>query len=162
MTASFIALATALSLPFLGAQDVQRQHQRIGAWTLTVTHERFAGAVKCRLTTNRVGYERQALVMRLPAQVNTASALYRIDDGDPRPAAGDAMELASLGFALTRDDLDNPSGGLVRVPARLLAEASRVGVQTRPGGPVFRFKVAGLQAALDAARAAGCVEASFR
>lgn len=107
-------------------------------------------------------YERGALVIHLSPNADTFDAVYRIDGGAPRPVRADAMELASLGFALHNDDLSNPTGGLVRIPARTLAGASQVAVQIRPGAPVHRFPVDALAPALEAARAAGCGAEAFR
>jgi hypothetical protein len=165
MTPSLPALALALSLPLVAPHhtgDEQSRHQRIGAWSLTVTHDRFAAETKCRLSTHGLDFQREALVARLPSGVDTSSAAYRVDDSPPREVGADTMELAHMGFALHQDDLDNPSGGVVRVPAHLLTGAGRLTVQARPGGRIWSFKVAGLDAALDAARAAGCGPASFK
>jgi hypothetical protein len=164
MTSSLFALAALLALPFTGGHpaDEQRQHHHMGAWSLSVTHDRFAGQVKCKVAAHAMDFERQALVIRLPAKTDTSEAVYRVDGGPARPVRGDQMELADLGFALHQGDLANPSGGLVRVPARLLADAHQVSVQARPGAKVFNFRITGLDAALETARLAGCGPASFQ
>jgi hypothetical protein len=167
MTPTLIALALQLalpSLPFTGHHpaDEQRTHKRIGSWTLTVMHDRFAAETKCRLTTQGMNYWREAIVVRLPQSTDTSDAAYRVDDGTPRPASEDAMELAHQGFPLHHDDLANPSGGFVVVPAHLVTGANRLSVQARPGGRVWSFKLSGLDTALEAARAAGCGPAAFR
>lgn len=134
----------------------------VGDWTLKTRLDRFAGERSCTLSRGRIDYQRQALVFRLSTHTDTAAALYRIDGAEPVAVRADEAELASLGFALHNDDLDNPSGGLVRIPAHRLATAGEVQIEAGPGRGPVKFKIGGLAAALDAARAAGCAEADFK
>ena len=167
MTASVsLALAALLGLhmPSLhlpwphGAAQVSH----VEGWTLTTRPDRFAGERACTLSRGRIDYQRHALVFRLPARIDTAAALYRIDGGAPFAVRGDEGELASLGFALHNDDLDNPSGGLVRIPVRHLASAGEVQIQAAPRRRPVTFKIGGLTSALNAAREAGCGESDFK
>ena len=163
MTSSAFALAAVLSLPwFSHPSDVHRERQRVGPWTLTVVQARFAGETQCRLAAHGVDYERGALVIHLSRKADTSDAVYRIDGGPPRSVRADVLEIARLGFLLNKDELWNPSGGLVRIPAHAIAGATRVAVQTRPGAPVYGFRVDGLEPALEAARTAGCSPEAFR
>jgi hypothetical protein len=130
--------------------------KRIGDWTLTVQHDPFADQTGCRLASGRQSYERGALVIRLPRKIDTADAVYRIDKGPPMFVSWDRSTLASLGFALWQDDLENPSAGLVRIPVAKLATASTVQVEARPGNRVWTFSLKGFPAALAAAKQAGC------
>jgi hypothetical protein len=162
MTPSAFVLAAMLSLPWLGhPSDVRREHHRVGPWSLTVIHQSFAGRTQCRLDAPGVDYVRGAVELHLSPRADTFDAVYRIDGGPPRSVRADALEIASLGFALHRDDLWNPSGGLVRIPAHALAGAAQVAVQTRPGAGIHRFRVDGLTQALEAARNAGCGPEAF-
>lgn len=163
MTPSAFALAAMLSLPWLGhPSEVHRERHRVGPWTLTVVQDRFAGRTQCRLAARDMDYQRGALVIHLSPKADTFDAVYRIDGGPPQSVRADALELLRLGFALHQDDLANPSGGLVRIPADRLAGATRVDVEARPGAPVYTFRVDALAPALDAARAAGCGPEAFR
>ncbi len=128
----------------------------IGAWTLTVKSDPFAGQAGCRLTNGRQSYERGALVIQLPRKINTADAVYRIDGGPPMFASWDQPALASLGFALEEDNLDNPSGGLVRIPVTKVASAKAIKVEARPRDKMWKFSLVGFDAALAAAKQAGC------
>jgi hypothetical protein len=134
---------------------------RVGAWTVRTRTDRFTGRSACTLTRPQVRYERQALVLQLPARLDTSAAVYRIDDGPAVPAREDAMELARLGFALHDDDLANPSGGRVTVPVRRLVGAHTIRIEAKPRGAVYRFKVDGLASALDAASRMGCGPGDF-
>ena len=166
MTASAsLALAALLGLhvpslhvPWPHSSEVSH----VGGWVLKAHLDRFAGERSCTLSRGRIDYQRQALVFRLPARVDTDAALYRIDGGEPIAVRADEAELAGLGFALHNDDLDNPSGGLVRIPVHRLASAGAVQIEAAPGRRPVKFRIGGLAAALDAARAAGCSEADFK
>ena len=138
------------------------QVSHVDGWTLKTRLDRFAGERSCALSRGRIDYVRQALVFHLPARVDTAAALYRIDGAAPVGVRADEAELASLGFNLHNDDLDNPSGGLVRIPVHRLAGAAEVEIEAAPGRRPVKFKIGGLSAALDAARGAGCAETDFR
>ena len=163
MTPSAFALAALLSLPWVShPSEAHRAHHRIGPWTLTVVEDRFSGQVQCRLAARGMDFTRGALVLHLSPKADTSDAIYRIDGGPPRSVRADALELVRLGFALHQDDLWNPSGGLVRIPAPALGGATRGAVEARPGAPVYSFRIDALAPALEAARTAGCAPEAFR
>lgn len=165
------ALMAFLLLPPLfghGAHDPVNRHgapdhatRRVGGWTVRTRMDRFTGQSACALIRPHIRYERQALVLQLPAGLDTSAAVYRIDDGSVVPIREDAMELARLGFALHDDDLANPSGGRVTVPARRLIGARTIRVEVKPRGAVYRFEVDGFASALDAAAQLGCGPNTF-
>lgn len=128
----------------------------LGGWHLRVRRDRFTGEVSCRLADRGATYERGAVVFHLAPTVDTSAAVYRIDWGAPFHASDDAPELAHMGFALHLDELDNPSGGLVRVPVRKLVGARLVSIEPRPNGGNVRYKINGLSAALSVADHTGC------
>jgi hypothetical protein len=151
------ALMALLLLPPLfghGASDPAAH--RIGAWTVRERTDRFTHRSTCAVGRPRVRYDREALVLQLPARLDTSAAVYRIDGGPVISVREDAMELARLGFALQDDDLANPSGGRVTVPARRLAGARTIRIEAKPGGAVYSFEVDGLADALDAAARLKC------
>jgi hypothetical protein len=158
-----LALVGMLGLlsPF-GHGPVKTTHRKVAGWTLTVSHDSFSQSTRCALRRSKAIVFRHALVFRLPAQVDTSAAVYRIDGGPPMRVENDAMDLARLGFALTDDDLDNPSGGLVRIPQDKFLRASRsVAIEATPGRRVASFRIDGLTAAMDRAAALGCKADSF-
>jgi hypothetical protein len=128
----------------------------IQGWRLTVRRDLFTGRNTCRLVRGRQALDRQVLVLRLPSKVDTTAAVYRVDWGAPMPAVDDRAAVASLGLALWRDDLTNPSGGLVRIPYAKVASAHTVAVEARPRGRIWTFSLSGLPAAVAAAKAANC------
>lgn len=154
-------MALMLLPPLFGHGAPDHATRRVGAWTVRERTDRFTHRASCELVRPHVRYERQALVLQLPRGVDTSAAAYRIDGGPVVSVGEDAMELARLGFALHDDDLANPSGGRVTVPARRLAGARIVQVEVKARGAVYRFKVEGLAGALDAAGRLGCGAAAF-
>lgn len=163
-------MAASLQLPFTHhaagapakAAPAHRQHfrpvsrWRVGRWLLTVHHERFTGAETCQVTRGRAHVERKALVLQLPPKVDTANAQYRIDAGRAFTVAEDRPALANQGFELWKDDLQNPSGAVVRVPLAKLPGAARIWVEAQRNGQVWAFPVAGLAEAMAAAKRESC------
>jgi hypothetical protein len=149
-------MALLLLPPLFGHGAPAPATSRVGAWTVRARTDPFTRRATCVVTEPRVRYERQALVLQLPARLDASGAVYRIDDGPVISVGEDAMELARLGFALHDDDLANPSAGRVTVPARRLAGARTIRVEVKPRGAVYSFKVDGLASALDAAARLGC------
>jgi hypothetical protein len=98
---------------------------------LELRTDSFAGRTDCRVRRGRLSYERQAQVVHLPARLNTFDAAYRIDGGRLMLARDAAADLAAQGFALSDDDLQNPSGGLVRISAAVCKAPSWC--RSRPG-----------------------------
>jgi hypothetical protein len=127
------------------------REQGVNGWKLNVRLDRFTYRRTCSLHRDRVHYERQALVFHLPPHTDTSRAAYRIDNGAPRWVSADAMELARLGFALHDDDLNNPSGGVVRITLARLAGGKQVEIEPRSFGPWIRFNAGGIEGALAAA-----------
>ena len=149
-------MALLLLPPLFGHGAPDPAPRRVGAWTVRAHTDRFTQRSTCAVARPRVRYERQALVLQLPARLDTSAAVYRIDDGPVISVGADAMELVRLGFALHDDDLANPSGGRVTVPASRLGGAHTIRVEAGPRGAVYTFKVDGLASALDAGRSLGC------
>jgi hypothetical protein len=151
-----LALLLALALwPFHPGGD-PIHHIRIGGWALETRTDRFTGRVDCRLFRGSAFYVRQAVVFHLPPRVDTFDAAYRVDAGRVFLSRADAADLANQGFALHDDDLNNPSGGLVRIPASRLEGAALVWIQPGPNARPVRFKVSGLSLAVQSARDHGC------
>jgi len=155
-------LALVTLLPFMSHyHEAHVRLWRVQHWVVEVDTHRFTGDKSCWLVRGQVSYRRQALVFHFPVRLETTNAIYRVDAGEPRAARSDLVDLAKLGFELYAPSLDNPSGGLVRIPTMRLQGANSVWIQSQPGKYPVEFNIAGFSAALDAARAAGCTEASF-
>jgi len=138
------------------ASDVIMHRYGVAGWILEMRTDSFAGRIECSVYRGRVSYERQALVFHLPGSVDTFDAAYRIDGGRTYLSRDDAEDIAAQGFVLRDDDLDNPSGGLVRIPSVRLEGAKLVQIQPRPNIKPILFRLDGLGAAVAAARQLGC------
>jgi hypothetical protein len=151
-----LALLLALALWPHHPREVVQHRYGVDGWVLEIRKDSFSGDTRCRVQRGRLSYERQALVFHLPPRLNTFDAAYRIDAGPLILARDDAADLAAQGFALNDDDLANPSGGLVRIPARRLDGAKLVQIQPRPETRPLRFNLTGLAPTLAAAKQLGC------
>lgn len=133
-----------------------QSRSRFGDWTLIVRHDPFSGATSCRLTAKRMSYERGALVLHLPHDSDTSNVVYRIDGGRPITAEEDRPILASLGFSIWRDDLSNPSDGLVRIPAYRLKTAHALDLAIPAKHQLLHSTLRDFASALSAFRTAEC------
>jgi hypothetical protein len=135
---------------------------KAAGWTYEVREDRFANLKSCTLYRRGVTYANRTLTFHLPREIDTSQAIYRVDDSETQPWRVSAMELASSGVALVQDDLRNPSGGLVPVPARTLASARVVIIRPSEKAKPVKFRIEGFSTAMAAATAAGCAPQSFR
>jgi hypothetical protein len=159
---SQLTLIMFLGLSGFGHSPSDGQTRHVNGWTVRADSDRFTGQMICHLSRGRVGYEKQALVLHLPSHIDTSNAVYRIDGGQPDWVRDDEMELARLGFALHDDNLNNPSGGLVRIPERRVGSASAVSIETVTNRRPITVNIDGFAPALEAASKAGCAPADFR
>ncbi len=160
-----MALLLGLSNPLAGlnllpGRDVQASHQEVGGWRLDVKHDQFSGRTTCRLKRGPVTYERQVVTFRFASWVDTANAEFRIDNGALQSVGSVAVEAAGLGARLRSDNSTNPSGGLVAIPSRLVANAGSVSIRPNPKRGHKDFVVKGLTGALAVAQQKGCDVAS--
>ncbi len=161
MPSPLVLIALLLASPHATRTVSVAQRSQIAGWTLDVAVDRFTGGRGCRLFRPGIHYERQALVFHLTARTDTTAAVYRIDGGAPIATRDDRSDLARLGFLLDGDALDNPSGGLVRVPEARLATAATIWIAPRPGGRPLLYDLGGFAAAHARAEQSGCTPATF-
>jgi hypothetical protein len=161
MISQLTILAFALSALWGGPHEVQHHHSRIGRWRLEVTTDGFAQRTRCALRSGPIVYHRGALVFQLPHAIDTTAAVYRIDDGPPVDQRRNAMRLAELGFSLHDDQLDNPSGGLVRIPEDEVGAGRKVRIASGAFRAPLSYSIEGFAVAREAARQAGCGPEDF-
>jgi hypothetical protein len=157
-----LALVTMLLLPLPWrngtVHDVQ---QKVGGWTLDVRNNSFTADARCHLVKGRVSFTRGVLIFRLSPGVDTSEAYYRVDGGEPRAAKAELMSVAHAGLAIYDDQLANPSGGVVRIPAERVGHGKLVAIQANTTSAPRRFDIAGLDSALDQAAKLGCTPTTF-
>jgi hypothetical protein len=161
MVGAFAALALLSGLsdpggPPAGQGDRQVRHYRVAGWRLEVHRDRFADLVACTLQKPGVTYDRGVLTFRFSHGVDTANALFRIDNAQPRGAGSVAVEAAGLGAHFNGPNLTNPSNGEVHIPADAVDEARKVSIEPNRRSAYRTFDVTGLSRAIEAAKARGC------
>lgn len=131
-----------------------RQRASLGDWRLTVRTDRFSGERRCRLVTRRgnASYTRGIIAIRLSRVFDPSEAVLRADGGAAVRWRGLIPELARLdpGFASERDPRK------LQIPAALMKDAQQVEVSPAFGKRARRYRIAGLDAALEQAVAFGC------
>lgn len=157
--AGAIAALALLGLIHHGAaerRDAQVQRAHIDGWRLEIRHDRFTDQASCTLKKDHIVYERGVVTFSLGHQVDTANATYRLDDGPVRRVGDVAVEAAGLGARFTSQNLENPSDGEVRIPARELGEAHVIYIRANTRLTHRIFDLTGLADAVDAAQTKGC------
>jgi hypothetical protein len=136
--------------------DVTREFVPVRGWTLEVRRDRFSGETSCAFRTRDIALEKDVFTFSFPATVNTANAMFRVDDGRPQAIGPLGPEAAGLGVALSSDDLRNPSGGRVHIPARHLQGANSLRIRPNLNDGDKIFGLGGLKDALALAATKGC------
>jgi hypothetical protein len=137
-------------------RDVRVQHAHVAGWRLEVRGDRFTGQTTCALRRDDIVYDHGVVTFALGHRVDTANATYRLDDGPVRRAGDVAVEAAGLGARFDSQNLDNPSNGEVRIPAKDLGDARKIYIRANTKMTHRIFDLAGLPRALEAAKARNC------
>jgi hypothetical protein len=132
------------------------QVYKSGRWTLKVHKDPFSNTTQCSLASPGVDIARSVARFRLSGRIDTAQALYRVDDGQPIPWRTHAMHFTSHGYQLETANLGNPSGGVVLVPLNEVAGGQVVYIRPSARARIRTFRLDGLASALQSAKAAGC------
>jgi hypothetical protein len=137
---------------------VAMRHVHVGAWSVVVARDRFAGTSSCSLDARDVSLHRGTAIFRLGRGLDTTRAVFRLDGGPPREVseAFDAVE--ARGFFPERGWIVDPAGGEAALPAAYLSGVRAVTLRVSPKLPPRVFKVAHLDEAIATAQAYGCVD----
>ena len=135
---------------------VQVEHYRVGRWRLDVRRDRFLYQTTCSIRRDRVEYRHGVVAFEFGPGVNTANAIFRIDDAAPQGVGSVAVQAAGLGAALSGPSLHNPSGGRVYIPADKLTDARKVAIRPNAQSWHQTFDLTGLSKAVDVAKAKNC------
>ena len=140
-----------------GPPEIRTERSRLaGGWTLSQAKDPFKGVSTCRLEGRNVRYGSGVVTFSFGHAVDTANALFRVDGGPVVSAGEVAQEAAGLGAPFLNGNLSNPSDGRVRIPWSKLVGAQRVDIRANAKTYHRTFMLAGLDAALAAARGKGC------
>ena len=144
----------ALRLPLVSpAAQVAKREMALGDWRLRIETGKFS---QDKIRHHHVTYASGALGFRFARGVNTLGAWVRIADGEPRRWRDDLPELIHLGVGVDGASIDNPTDGIVWVPARQLDEASAITIQPAPRKAPVTYHLHGFAGLRDIARDMGC------
>jgi hypothetical protein len=101
-------------------------------------------------------YRHGVLTFSFAPSVDTANALYRVDQGAVQPAGLVATEAAGLGAAFKSQNMKNPSNGRVHIPTAYLQTAQTVTIRPNSQRRAKTFRLTGFGSVLSAARTKGC------
>lgn len=153
--ATALALWSVPSLPWANDARTQRSTPAKG-WVLEVRQDNFTGAKSCTIKARDMTYRHGVLTFRFGTSVDTANALYRVDQGPARSVGVVAPEAAGLGAEFKSRNTKNPSNGRVHLPTSQLQAAQTVSIRPNPGRRPQTFRLTGFETALSAARTQGC------
>jgi hypothetical protein len=142
--------------PHHGPGDQYISRSRVDHWRLEVRDDRFTGVKTCVLRRSRMTYVHGVVTFRLGDKVDTANALFRLDNGVVHTAGSVAVRAAGLGARFSSPNLNNPSGGEVHIPADDLRGVRMISIQANPRTWHQNFDLRGFDDALAAAGAKGC------
>jgi hypothetical protein len=136
--------------------DLQVQHYRVTGWRLEVRRDRFTDVAACTIQRSDITYDRGLLTFRFGHRIDTANALFRVDDGPVRTAGSVAVKAAGMGARFNGPNLANPSDGEVHIPADDVAQAARISIKPNSKMTHRTFDLTGLSNAIETAKAKGC------
>ena len=142
--------------PAAPPEKVVSFRRRLGRWQLEMIRDPFVGTVACTLRSGPMTFTAGAMTFQFSARIDTFAAVYKIDGGPAVPWRANAMALAARRVKIADETLDNPSRGQVPIPDNLLSGAHAVSIRTAPNRAVTTFRLDGLAAAVDVARATAC------
>lgn len=137
-------------------QDSERY--RAGNWDLSIRKDRFSEKISCRLRSHDkkiVSFD-NALAFRFGRQADVMRAVFRLDEGAIMRWRDVLPELAQLRVPLDGRDMEQPTGGAVWLPVRMLQGVSVVRIQARPNRKPRVFSLAGLEEIQARAQMFGC------
>ncbi len=142
-----------LALLLFGSQGLELHTYSVKPWVLTVSRDRFSGAVTCTAKARDARIDGDRFTFDLGRYVEIGEAEYRIDDGPAHRLSSlpsDAGYRESFHFDPGRD------GHLVFFSSADLAGAKRLYVRPSARSAVVGFDLAALPKLRDAEASLGC------
>lgn len=144
------------------SDKVRHKTYQLKGWMMTIQHDGFTGKVRCHLfsmrtvSQGRITYAQGTLGFEMDQDVSTLNAWYRVDNQAVKRANDLYVRLVADRVAGAQGSLENPTGGVVLIPADDLIGAKVVTIRTDEKSRPRRFSLRGFDAALSAARYNGC------
>jgi hypothetical protein len=138
------------------AMAEKTQTARFGVWKLQSRYDSFTGHQVCRLRTDYVDYDGHILSFHLNGNPPTVDAEFRINAGQVMHAADYQEAVESSLIFYHPGPLSSRDDGVLRLPARLFAEAAYVDLRADARAHSKHFNFDGFSAAVAYMRAHGC------
>lgn len=149
-------IGLAASLVSASALAGNSQTNRFGVWKLHSHFDSFTGRTICQLRTDYVEFDGHLLSFHLNGNPSTVDADVRVNSGAVIHA-GDYQEAVESSLIFYHPGpLDSRDDGVLRLPARLFAEAAYVDVRANPRLRSKHFNFNGFPEALAYMQAHGC------
>ena len=136
--------------------DLQVKHYALKGWRIDVGHDRFKNSTVCSIRKSTVLYSHGVLTFRFGHKVDTANAVFRVDDGPLLAVGSVAVKAAGLGAPFNGPNLNNPSDGAVYIPADDVGNARQVSIKPNSKMTHRVFGLTGLSQAIEAAKGQNC------
>jgi len=133
----------------------------VGEWVLVVKTDSFRQTSRCTIS-NHHGRDPDVTIadgmvsFHLGGGTDVSDAWYRLDGGPPRAVRDDYAALIAQGAFAEAERLDNPSGGVVRLPLASLGRAGTAAFQVTRASQLKQFKLGNMRPVSDAAERSGC------
>lgn len=137
--------------------EVSRELTRAGDWRIEKVVDRFSGDTACTLERGDVSVRHGALVLDLGGRTDVTNGRFRIDNGPVRGLDEGLLDVAGGHYPFFAEKTSNPLRGKAALPLSYVAGASTVTVQPKATRRARTFSLSGLNEAVTAARATGCV-----
>ena len=143
--------------PFSSHPPLRVRHGVLHGWRYEQVDDRFTGGESCRLSRGPIQVSNGIVRLDFGRGVDTSDAVYRIDGQAARRWRDDIPVLTSLGVNVQRDDLANPSGGVVLLQLGPVLSAGEIDVRVGGSLQTHRFRLEGLSDAVQAATLKHCI-----
>lgn len=134
--------------PTSNANAAQTKTYRFGVWRVEMKHDAFTGQNSCRMLANDMQYSDHIVSFKFGRSTQTDAAILRINGGDVVKAEAYQSDVRSSLLFYDPGPLDNPGGGQVQLPEKLLDDATYVDIRPNPKTRVKHFKLDGFASAL--------------
>jgi hypothetical protein len=151
------ALLLALSIwPFASHPVITEARGVAKHWSFDLVKDRFSGGTSCHLNRGAVEVSKGFVAFKLGKAVDTADALYKIDDQPARRWRQVIPVLVAHGLTVQDDSLANPSGGVVTLPLADVMNAHEVEIRPAGDRKPRSFPIYALSIAVERAAERGC------
>lgn len=146
--------------PFAPKQTTHRAYV-LPTWRFTTVKDKFTGQIHCRVyqgpkSRPAVSYASRTVAFHFARKLDVSHAWYKLDGGAAKPWSADYPALTALNVSLDGDSLENPTGGLVLIPADEVRGVHTVTIRPTDKSRPVDFGLDGLQDAIANARSQGC------